>query len=634
MTSFPNHALTVSRSGGFVVTVLRSLLLLLLTANRSPAQPENYHAIQVLDSVTGRGVPLVQVRAGGQAFFTDSNGYVALDEASLTNQTVAFNFASYGYSSMTQTLSTNLGSTSQVQIVRNNRAERLYRATGADIYADSVQLGQSVPINHPTSNANIHGQDSVQAVVYNNEVRWFWGDTLYENGGGIGGNYFTSGAVSQLPGQGGLEPSQGINYTYFEDAQGQSRPMFPQYQSTGKPVWVDGLFTVDDNQGNEKLLAHFVNVESLFPEYVLLEQGLAVFSDPAGRFIKSQDYGVAPQQVWGTGPPIVPSGHSFRHSTGGEDYIYFGENYPNIRVKENWNAVNDITQWEAYTPLQANTRYDSANPPLELDNDGKPIYGWKTNTDPLGTEIFEEMVSNGHLARDDAPVGLVDFETGAQVKLHRSSVNWNAYRNKWVMIGNESAGSGSFLGEVWYAEAPTPEGPWKNAIKIVTHGDPTGELGGSYSFYNPTQLPFFDEQEGRYIHFHGTYSTNFFDSASPTPGYEYNQLAYRLDLATIPQLAADLLEADFNADALVDRFDLDRWGRSFGLDDLGDATADGQSHGADYLLWQQQFGQVPTPPLPPATAIPEPTSLTLQILLIGILQLESGARRLGQSDQG
>ncbi|MEQ8836484.1 MAG: hypothetical protein RID07_06730, partial [Lacipirellulaceae bacterium] len=401
----PSNSMKMICTSASKSKICSGVLLLLLLASPALAQQENYHTIEVLDAVTGRGVPLVQVSVGGQSFITDSNGLVAFDEAGMMNQSLVFDFASYGYASTSQQLNTVFENVSQVQLTRNNRAERLYRATGANIYRDSVALGRSVPISHPVSNANILGQDSVQAVIYKNQVSWFWGDTLYEDGGGIGGNYYTSGAISQLPGQGGLNSSQGIDYAYFEDAQGQSRPMFPQYQSTGKPVWVDGLFTVKDNQGQEKLLAHFVNVESLFPQFVLLEQGLAVFSDPAGRFIKSQDYGVAPQQEWGTGPPIVPAGHSFRHSTGGEDYIYFGENYPNIRVKDNWNAVNDITQWEAYTPLRANSRYDANNPPLELDSQGKPVYGWKQNTDPLGTEIFEEMVAGGHLSRSEAPFG-------------------------------------------------------------------------------------------------------------------------------------------------------------------------------------------------------------------------------------
>ena len=86
---------------------------------------------------------------------------------------------------------------------RLQSAERLYRVTGAGIYQDSVNVGLSVPIDKPLLNANVKGQDSVQAVVYNNQINWFWGDTLYQVGFG---NFRTSGATSQLPGMGGLSP--------------------------------------------------------------------------------------------------------------------------------------------------------------------------------------------------------------------------------------------------------------------------------------------------------------------------------------------------------------------------------------------------------------------------------------------
>ncbi len=604
------------RQAGWPQRVLIAAVTVFLLASQVWAQSQTHHTIRVVDSVTGRGVPLVQLKAEGNTFFTDSNGIVALDHQALINRDQAFEFASYGYTSIAQTLSTQLGNQSQISIVRNNRAERLYRSTGANIYAASVAVGQSTPINEPISNANIMGQDSVQWAVYNNRIHWFWGDSLYENGGGLGGNYWTSGATSELPANGGLVPSQGVDYTYYEDELGQTRPMFPLYKSSGRPVWVDGAFTADDNSGRERLLVHFMHVDSFLPQFKLREQGLAVFSDAAEAFVKLEDYGVAPVEQWGTGPPITPKGHSFRHSTGGVDYIYFGENYPNIRVRDNWDDIRDIATWEAFTPLRENSRYNAANPPLELDNEGKPVYGWKKNTDPLGTEIFEEMVTNGHLSRAAAPVGLIDHETNSPVRLHRSSVSWNDYRQKWVMIGNQSFGNGSFLGEVWYAEAPTPEGPWKNAIKIATHADPTGELGGSYSFYNPTQLPFFDEQGGRYIHFQGTYSSQLFDSAPNTPDYEYNQIAYRLDLATLPQLAANVPAADFNADGLVDRFDLATWLASFGTDAQGDANDNGITDGTDFLLLQLDYGRDLSVALQTAAylAVPEPSTSALMLI--------------------
>ncbi len=106
---------------------------------------------------------------------------------------------------------------------------------------------------------------------------------------------------------------------------------------------------------------------------------------------------------------------------------------------------------------------------------------------------------------------------------HGGSVYWNDYRGRWVMIAVESFGSPSFLGEVWYAEADTPLGPWVYARKIVTHD--------KYSFYNPKQHPMFDQQGGRIIYFEGTYTTTFSGNTDPTPRYDYNQVMYRLDLS-------------------------------------------------------------------------------------------------------
>ena len=106
--------------------------------------------------------------------------------------------------------------------------------------------------------------------------------------------------------------------------------------------------------------------------------------------------------------------------------------------------------------------------------------------------------------------------------MHRGSVAWNAYRNKWIMIACQQGGT-SMLGEIWYAESPELTGPWQHAKKIVTHD--------KYSFYNPVHHPFFDQEDGRLIYFEGTYTTTFSGNANPTPRYDYNQIMYRLDLA-------------------------------------------------------------------------------------------------------
>jgi len=145
----------------------------------------------------------VKVSTGGVDYWSDSNGIVAFNEAGMMNQSLSFDFDGYGYSGTSQMLTTTVGTTSQISTTRVNRAERLYRATGPNIYQDSVLVGRSVPIANPLSNGKVKGQDSVQTAVYNNQIHWFWGDSLYENACSFCGNYWTSGATSQLPGQGG-----------------------------------------------------------------------------------------------------------------------------------------------------------------------------------------------------------------------------------------------------------------------------------------------------------------------------------------------------------------------------------------------------------------------------------------------
>jgi len=243
---------------------------------------------------------------------------------------------------------------------------------------------------------------------------------------------------------------------------------------------------------------------------------------------------------------------------------------------------------------------------------GNPVYGWKTNTDPLTTDRLEDLVQNGHLDREDSSFRLKDFESGSDVRLHRASVSWNDYRNSWVMIGNQFFGD-SLLGEVWFAEAPTPEGPWENAVKVVTHHNGSE----NYTFYNPKQHPYFSEEGGRYIYFEGTYANTFSGNPTATPLYDYNQMMYRLDLSTIPRLFP--IPGDFDQDGDVDDADLGLWQQVYGNleNSVADADGDGDTDGRDFLIWQRNY----TGPLSTglASELPEPTSALLAIAFGGAL---------------
>jgi hypothetical protein len=587
---------------------IRSLIFLLLTASRLTA--DDYFTIQVIDAATGRGVPLVElVPPSGPALITDSNGIIALNQPGLMNQDVFFGLRSYGHANGGQTLHPIAGGSEQLTIARQNRAERLYRVTGTGIYRDSVLVGASVPIDEPLLNANVRGQDSVQTAVYNGQIYWFWGDTLYEQGGL--GNFRTAGARSPLPGQGGLDPSQGVNLEYFVDGNGWAKQMMPVSQPGA--MWIDGVFTVDDDGGQERLMARNARYLDLATN---VEQGLALFNDATQTFQRFQSYALD--------APITPQGHAFRHTVSGQDYIYFALTYPNVRVKANWANVTNISTWEAFTPLLANTRYDSEDPPLELDAFGNPVFGWKKNTDPLSYEMLEDLVVQGHLTRDQLPFRLEDFATGEAVRLHRSSVHWNEFRQSWIMIGVESWGD-SFLGEVWFAEASSPEGPWENAVKVASH-----DRGASqdYSFYNPTSHPFFDQDGGRFIYFEGTYANTFSGNPNQTPLYDYNQMMHRLDLATIPNLFPRL-DGDFNRDGIVGAADYIVWRKTLGSEI--DLAADGSRNGivdmADFNLWKANFGATAPSGAGTAAPIPEPLALSLSAIAIVAVSLPTHRHR-------
>ncbi len=88
---------------------------------------------------------------------------------------------------------------------------------------------------------------------------------------------------------------------------------------------------------------------------------------------------------------------------------------------------------------------------------------------------------------------------------------------------------------------------------------------------------------------------------------------YQIDLSV--ENAVTFAEADFNQDGNVDAADLGVWQASFGVDAGGDADGDGDTDGADFLAWMtQQTGGSPS--FSPAVGVPEPTALTL-ILLVG-----------------
>ncbi len=476
------------------------VLLLPLAANAKPFK------ITVLDEQTGRGVPLVELRTvNGLRLWTDSNGVAAFHEPGLMGQNVFFHLASHGYAYPKdgfgyrgKALDVKEDGSAVLKIKRLNIAERLYRVTGGGIYADSLLTGVEVPLKQPVLNAMVLGSDSVVNALYRGKLYWFWGDT--NRPGYPLGNYHVPGAVSELPGKGGLSGGAGVDLTYFVDGQGFAKKTA---EMPGKgPTWLGGLVVLKDAKKGERMFAAYAKVQ---PPLKVYERGLCEWDDEAKAFKKVI--------AFAADVPLYPHGHPFLYKDAGVEYVYFADPYPLVRVKADAVSLADLSCYEGYTCLKAGTKLADAM---------VAQYGWKKNTPVVGPKEQADLIRKGKLKEEDALLQLRDVETGKRVQAHAGSVYWNEWRKRWVMITTQSFGT-SMLGEVWYAEAESPLGPWVQARKIVTHE--------RYSFYNPKQHPYFDEKGGQVIYFEGTYTATFSGNSDPTPRYEYNQVMYRLDLS-------------------------------------------------------------------------------------------------------
>jgi hypothetical protein len=469
--------------------------------------------ITVVDGQTGRGVPLVELRTvDGTRLLTDSAGVAVCREPGLPGRTVFFHVKSHGYEFPKdgfgyrgKALKVTPGGSARLTLRRLNIAERLYRVTGVGIYRDSVLAGRRVPLREPLLAGKVAGCDSVLTAVYRGKVYWFWGDT--NRPGYPLGNFHASGATSLLPGKGGLDPEVGVDLRYFVGKDGFARPTAPM---PGKgPTWLTSLIVLPDAGGRERLYASYVKVR---PPLSVYARGVAVFDDDKQVFVRLAE-------VDGKAPASL-DGHAFRHRAGGVEYVYFAHPYPLTRIRAAAADLGRPACYETFTPLVEGSRLD--RPRLDRGKDERLRYAWKRNTPAVGPAAQARLIAAGLLKPEEALLQLRDRDTGKPVQAHSGSVYWNAYRQRWVLIAVEAGGT-SYLGEVWYAEADAPTGPWTYAVKVVSHE--------RYSFYNPKQQPMFDRHGGRVIFFEGTYTHTFSGNAEATPRYDYNQVMYKLDLA-------------------------------------------------------------------------------------------------------
>jgi hypothetical protein len=494
---------------------IHSLLIILCIVQ---ASLQCYHTFKIIDIDTGRGIPMVNITTVDQIpHYSDSNGVVAYYEPDMMlNSTIDTYFypIADGYTYPHKdwlglsglAVHVTCGGRTVIGMKRTNIAQRLYRVTGRGIYRDSFMTDEPVPgmskefvKKNMLLKQQVLGQDSVMTVNYKNKKYWFYGDTnrlSYPLG-----NFFVTGATTDIT---GWDIEIGIDLKYITNGENDTfvKPLAPDVPPpNGGPTWIHAPFSRD---GTKDLYATYMRP---IPD----TRGFLKWNDDTGVFDFIRQ--LNDTNVWPT-----DGGHALLT----DDYLMFGNPYPYVRTLPDSYIIPQ--HYQTYTCLKEGTGIPKDLSKVQLDRafSGKLVYGWKQNTSPLTPFQMGELVSKKLITQEESmwlQLRSAD-ETSELVMLNAGTVAFNQYRNRWIMIGEQVWGKQSFIGEIWYAEAVSPIGPWCFAVKVVSHN--------SRDFYNPAHHSSFDN--GPNIYFEGTYVNTFDKAAPPTPYYDYNQQLYKLEL--------------------------------------------------------------------------------------------------------
>ena len=422
--------------------------------------------IQVVDAENNWPVPLVELRTThGVRFISDNAGRIAFDLPELLGVPTWFTVAGHGYSVLKDgfgfqgvRLVPKPGGKLTVKVHRELPAKRLGRITGGGLFAESQKLG----LESDWTEQKILGCDSVQNTVHDGKLFWAWGDTVLP--GYPLGRFHMIGATTALKPLSKFEPPIRLRYDYFTDDAGTPRNI-AEMPGSG-PTWLWGFASLPDEKGRHRLVAAY---EKIRPPLTAYEKGLCVWNEGDARFEKLKT--IWEKSADTPNPPSMPIGHPvFWTDEDNREWVLFGDPFPSLRCPATFEAWANPQTWEELTPQK-------------------------------------EVASRSG---------------DKKVKPHRGAIAWNTYRKKWVTIFTQYGGEKSFLGELWYAEADAPTGPWGNAIQVVTHDN--------YTFYNPQLHPGMTEKDSPILLFEATFTKEFSKTTEPAPRHNYNQVLYRLDL--------------------------------------------------------------------------------------------------------
>jgi hypothetical protein len=422
--------------------------------------------IEIVEKGSAWPVPLVELRTTHQTrFISDNAGVIALDSPELMGRETWVDVIGHGYQVAPDgfgfrglRLKPEFGKTIRIEVTRTNIAKRLGRLTGGGLFAESQKLGRELD----WLESGIVGCDSVQNAVHRGKLFWAWGDTIIPSYP-LGIFHMTSATTAIQPLQ-SFEPPVRLKFSYFADNKSAPRGV-AQMPGPG-PTWVSAYVSLPDKTGHPRLVGTYIKVRGLMEAY---ESGLCVWNDDKSKF--EQLRALWTKSEANAKQPPAPDGHpSFWKDPQGKEWVLFGNPLPKLRCPATFEDWQETSTWELLTP--------------------------------------QETLA---AAADDKAV-----------RPHSGSIAWNSFRKRWITVFMETFGKPSAFGELWYAEAETPMGPWGKTVKILSHDN--------YTFYNPRLHPEFTPASSPVLIFEGTYTKEFADRPHPTPRYDYNQILYRLDL--------------------------------------------------------------------------------------------------------
>jgi hypothetical protein len=423
--------------------------------------------VDVVDKENGWPVPLVEFRTTHDlVLVTDNAGVIAIDQPELLGREIWYEVSGHGYGVPRDgfghsgvRLTARAGETIRVEVERSIIAKRLGRLTGGGLFAEAQKFG----LHADWKESGVFGCDTVQSTVYRGKRFWLWGDTdLPHYALGV---YDSSCATTAPKPLKSFEPPLVLEFTYFRNDKGRPRGVAP-IAGEG-PTWITGMVSLPDKSGRERLVAEYAKIQGQLTVY---ELGLCVWSDEREEFEKLRS-------IWTKTdndrkpPSLRPSGHpTLWKDEAGREWLLLGNPFPDFHCPATFEAWQDERTWEKLEPQES-----------------------------LRSATSDE-----------------------EVKPHAGSIAWNGYRKRWVTVFHQLWGKPSLLGEVWYAEADAPTGPWGPAVKVLTHDN--------YTFYNVRLHQDLTEPDSPILLFEGTYTAAFADRPQRTSRYDYNQILYRLDL--------------------------------------------------------------------------------------------------------